>query len=498
MRDHVRFWINGTPQKVGGADVFWSLSDFLRRRLDLVGTKIVCSEGDCGACSVLVGRVDAGGRWRYPALDACIQFLYQLDGTHVVTVEGLSRDASLHPVQDALVRCHGSQCGFCTPGFVVTLAGQLEARSASEASDALDIDEIRDALTGNLCRCTGYVQIVDACASIDPRVVARLGELYPEEEIAADLRLHRDEAVQVDAVVDGRTRTVFIPVRVEDAVEFKNAEPASVIVSGATDLGVLCNKRRIEPTTILCLGRVESFTDAVIDAGRLECGAGATWSTIERCVEESVPQLHAVLDRFGSSQIRNAATIGGNLANASPIADSLPFLFVLGAEIELVGASGTRRVGIEDFYLGYKKIDLRPDEIIARVSTPLPTPGEELELYKVSRRRDLDISTFTAAVLVREENGRIENARIAYGGVGPVVVRLPAAEAVLVGRPFTEETFLEAGRVARTEIAPISDVRGSAAFRLQLAENILLKFYHDRRGGKLRAATVGAGGKGSG
>ncbi len=499
MRDHLCFRVNGTPQRVEGADVFSTLSDFLRRRLGLMGTKVVCSEGDCGACSVLVGRPGVSGRWSYPALDACIQFLYQLDGAHVITVEGLAHDATLHPVQDAMIRCHGSQCGFCTPGFVVTLAAEFEARSEPATRDAVDpavaplaVEDIRGALTGNLCRCTGYVQIVDACASIDAGEVTRLSELYPEEEIAADLDSRRDEAVRVDAVVDGRSRTVFVPVRIEDAVAFKSAHPDALVVSGATDVGVLCNKGRIEPTTVLCLGRLEEFKDVVIESGRPECGAGASWAMIEECVGDEVPQLRALLERFGSSQIRNAATIGGNLANASPIADSLPFLFVLGAEVELVGSRGMRRIGIEDLYLGYKKIDLGADELIARVSVPLPTSADELELYKVSRRRALDISTLTAAILVREEGGRIERARVAYGGVGPVVARLPGVEASLVGRPFTEETFLQAGRVARTEITPISDVRGSAGFRLQLAENVLVKFYHDRRRGGL--VTAGAGG----
>jgi xanthine dehydrogenase small subunit len=489
-RGHLLVFINGERHEIsgGGADAFLTLSDYLRLRLGRVGTKIVCSEGDCGACSVLVGRLQApapgnggGGssadRLVYRAFDSCILFMYQLDRAHVVSVEGLKRNGLLSPVQDAMVRCHGSQCGFCTPGFVMTVAGLLEGGGHGR-KEALTPDELRHGLTGNLCRCTGYVQIIDAGCSVDPGKTARLNELYPDGPMVE--AFEKCEGDEVMIVADGG-RTVAVPASLGAAVAFKAAHPGCTAVAGATDIGVQHNKGKIDPREVLCLANVGEMKGVSHEAGTLTAGACEPWSTIERYVEGLVPQFHGILTLFGSPQIRNAGTVGGNIANASPIADSVPFLFVMGAELELAGPGGTRRVNINDFYTGYKQFDLGPGELIVKVHIPLPTEAQTLRLYKVSRRRDLDISTFTAAVLM-ELNGAgdtIQCVRIAYGGVAPVVLRLPKTEAFLAGKPFEEDVLREAGRLARTEVTPITDVRGSADFRLQLAENILAKFYFD-------------------
>jgi len=494
-RDHLLIYINGERHDVSGADAFLTLSDFLRLRLGQIGTKIVCSEGDCGACSVLVGRValpgddegksgghsggNSGGEGKiiYRTIDSCIQFMYQLDRAHIVSVEGLKCNGLLSPVQDAMVKCHGSQCGFCTPGFVVTMAGLLEDEAA-ERKEALTPDELRYGLTGNLCRCTGYVQIIEAGCSVDPGKTARICELYPDGPIAEAFESHGSDNV---CVKDDRGRTVALPATLAEAVTFKAAHPGCTVVAGATDIGVQHNKGKIAPEEILCLANVAEMKRIELSNESLTVGAGATWTQVERAIKDGVPQFHGVLTVFGSPQIRNAGTIGGNIANASPIADSVPFLFVMGAELELAGPKGSRRVDINDFYFGYKKFDLREDELIARVHIPLPTTAQTLKLYKVSRRRDLDISTFTAAVLVEldEARGTIQNIRIAYGGVGPVVLRLPKTEAFLIGKPFEESVLREAGKQARSEVTPITDVRGSAGFRLQLAKNILSRFYFD-------------------
>ncbi len=481
-RNHLLVYINGERHEVAGADAFLTLSDYLRLRLGMVGTKIVCSEGDCGACSVLVGRgaedTSAGGRKLvYRAIDSCIQFMYQLDRTHVVSIEGLKRNGLLGPVQDAMVKCHGSQCGFCTPGFVATMAGMLEDENVTRKT-SLTPDELRYGLTGNLCRCTGYVQIIDAGCAVDPGKTARLSELYPDGPIIEAFEACGDEGV---LITDDTGRTLAIPASLESAVAFKAAHPGCTAVAGATDIGVQHNKGRIEPRAVLCLADVPEMRGIGHAGGFLTVGACETWTRVERYIKELVPPFHDVLAVFGSPQIRNAGTLGGNIANASPIADSLPFLFVTGAQLELAGPHGTRRVDINGFYHGYKKFDLKTDELIARVHIPLPTDKQILKLYKVSRRRDLDISTFTAAVLMElDDTGEtIRNVRIAYGGVAPVVLRLPRTEAFLTGKPFDESVLREAGTIARTEVTPITDVRGSADFRLQLAANIPVKFYYD-------------------
>ena len=481
-RDHLLVYINGERHEVAGADAFLTLSDFLRLRLGKVGTKIVCSEGDCGACSVLVGRAEVGenqqaDKLTYRAIDSCIYFMYQLDRAHVVSVEGLKRNGLLSPVQDAMVKCHGSQCGFCTPGFVTTIAGMLEAEGV-DRQEALTRNELCRGLTGNLCRCTGYVQIIDAGQAIDPSKTARLAELYPDAPILEAIQPLAGQGIYIR---DAHDRLIAVPATLNEAISFKQANPDCTVVAGATDIGVQHNKGKITPTAILCLNNVPELRGISIEDASLSVGACETWSRVERFVKDLVPTFHDVLSVFGSPQIRNAGTIGGNIANASPIADSLPFLFVVGAKLNIAGPTGSRSIDINDFYHGYKKFDLKPDELIANISIPLPSKQQTLKLYKVSRRRDLDISTFTAAILMETDaaGDTIQNIRLAYGGVGPVVLRLPKTEALLKGKAIDGAVMREAGRLARTEITPMSDVRGGEDFRYQLAENILVKFYFE-------------------
>jgi xanthine dehydrogenase small subunit len=461
MRDYVLLHINGRVVRVSGEAVFETLSRFLREAgRGAVGTKVVCEEGDCGACTVLVGRREGGEtRLRYRPVNSCIQFVFQLDGAHVVTVEGLGTGETMSPVQEAMVRCHGAQCGYCTPGFITALTGMLECVDKPAASD------VRSALTGNLCRCTGYEPIINA--GIESGGAPRLETLYPSDTIAPVDR----EAVRIGSF--------FKPITLADAIRFKAEHPKCVIVQGATDFGVWRNKRGFTPEAVLSLDGIDGLGDVKLDGEELHVGGRVSLAQFETSVRELVPELAAIMDRFGSPQIKNAGTLAGNIANASPIADTLPFLFVTGARLELTGANGAREVAIKDFYVGYKTLDLRNDEIITRIIIPLPRNGETLKLYKVSKRSHLDISSFTAAMLMRRTDGRIDSIRIAYGGVGPVVLRLPKTEEFLAGKPVQLETFAEAGEIARTEITPISDVRGSREFRLQLAENVLQRFYYD-------------------
>ena len=465
MRDHLLFYVNGQRHEVRGDAAFASLTDFLRGDLRLTGTKVVCAEGDCGACTVLVGQPD-GDTLRYLTVDACILFLYQLDGRHVVTVEGLhGAENSLHPVQEAMVAGHGSQCGFCTPGFVMALAGRAEQKST----------DLRTSLTGNLCRCTGYVAILEAAASLDESGMLAIADQYPVAQIAADLRAGTAEAVRIQSA----TSIFFAPRTLAAAIEFKTRHPGAAIVAGGTELGVVRNKAGLEPATILRLADVPDLDRIDVAGDAVTIGANVTWTQVEDFAKETWPEFHRIIVRFGSPQIRNVATMIANIANGSPIADSLPFLAVMEAELDLLGPAGLRTVKLVDFYRGYKVKDLRPDEILTHVRIPQASPGESLKLYKVSRRNDLDISTFAAAIRVQVVGDEIRRAYVAYGGVAATIVRLPRTEAWLEGKAWDVETFAEAGRIARSEIAPITDVRGSRDFRWQLAENVLVKFFHD-------------------
>jgi xanthine dehydrogenase small subunit len=474
MLDHLLVYLNGRRHEVRGPDAFLSLSDYLRRVHRLVGTKIVCSEGDCGACTVLIGRAtEDGSHLVYRPVDSCIQFMFQLDGAHVVTIEGLGHESTPDAVQQAMIDCHGSQCGFCTPGFVVAMTGLLEKR------ESLNESEWRRGLTGNLCRCTGYTPILEAGGEIDLSRHRRLNNLYPADAMLAEFNRRRDEPILIHAAWDEGEHLVASPSDLPSAFDFLHAHPDAVIVAGATDLGVRANKTHSMPRVILDLNRIRELEQLTVENGALVLGARASWSSIERVCRDLVPELDNIIARFGGCQIRHVGTIGGNIANASPIADSLPFLFVMEAVLELSSRNGTRKVPITEFYRGYKSIDLRPGELITRVRVPLPTGDDLLRLYKISRRRDLDIASFTAAIRMRLDGDTIEEAAIAFGAVAPTVIRAGKTEAFLRGRSFDEDTMRAAGDIAVQEIAPISDVRGAADYRYQLTRNILLKFYHE-------------------
>jgi len=497
MLDHLTIWVNGRRHEVRGADVFLSLSDFLRRKLGLVGTKIVCSEGDCGACTVLIGRPAADQeRLIYHPVDSCIQFMFQLDSAHIVTVEGLSpadewygkmeterqlppsseRSSTklpMSPVQRAMSDCHGSQCGFCTPGFVVAMTGLLEDHST------LDDTTLRHGLVGNLCRCTGYTPIIDAGTRIEPAFHRRIEQLYPSDTMLPDIAQRRWQPIEVSAQWNGERHLFASPPDLNSALAFLDKHPEATMVAGATDVGVRINKSFAMPATILDLNRVAELDGISLEDGELVCGARANWTALEKVCQKRVPEFHKIIERFGAPQIRHVGTLGGNIANASPIADSLPFLYVMEATLELRSVAGRRTVNINDFYQGYKKFDLRLGELIARVRIPLPAEDELLRLYKVSRRRDLDIASFTAAIRIRRKGETIANAAIAFGAVGPTVIRARKTESFLGGQPLVEDTMRRAGMIAASEISPISDVRGPADYRYQLTRNILVKFYHE-------------------
>lgn len=485
MRNRLLLYINGKRHEISGNQAFMTLSDYLRYDLAATGTKVVCAEGDCGACTVMLGRLKEG-ELAYKPVNACIQYLYQLDCTHVVTVEGLRSGEALNPVQEAMMACHGAQCGYCTPGFIVAMCGLFDERKQAAEAGPVQAGDIRDALTGNLCRCTGYEPIIQAGLSVAEDRVTGLHRLYPPQEMISTFTDALKVPVRLEGVnFDGQPRLAFIPVSLPEAVAFKASHPGLTVIQGGTDVSVVCNKRGFEPAVIMSLSNLvepglEEISLQKSNPPALLIGAKATLSQLETLSATACPELHAILETFGGPQIKQAGTLAGNVANGSPIADSTPFLMVMNAEVELTGVNGSRRVNMNDFYTGYKQNVMAPDELITRFECPLPAEDEILKLYKVSRRKHLDISTFTAAFLMRlDGQNRIASIRIAYGGVAATVVRLPGTEAFLTGRPFELGTFEEAGTVAVSEISPLSDVRGSSAYRNLLAENILQKFFFD-------------------
>jgi xanthine dehydrogenase small subunit len=468
MRDHLLLYINGKQHKVSGEQAFMPLSSYLRYEQACTGTKVVCEEGDCGACSVLLGRLD-GGEMKYRVVNSCIQFMYQLDCSHLVSIEGLKEEGELNAVQEAMVECHGAQCGYCTPGFVVTMCSMFDRKPPANAQD------VKDGLTGNLCRCTGYEPIINAALAVDAQKMSKLTELYPSKEMKRDF-----EAVAKQSVVlKTGEHTLLVPGSVKDAVKFKKEYPKAVIVSGGTDVCVYWNKRGTEPEVLMSVANLEELRGIKAEGDSMRVGARATLAELEEFVQGPVPEFARIMWLFGSPQIRNAGTLAGNIANGSPIADSIPFLMVMEAEVEVQSERGSRRINMNQIYKGYKQLAMEPDEIITAIHIPSLAKDEVLKLYKVSKRKHLDISAFTAAIRLKRKGDVIESASVAYGGVAATVLRMPKTEGFLKGKKLTLDVCTEAGSIARSEIKPISDVRGSSDFRLTLAENIFQRFYFE-------------------
>jgi xanthine dehydrogenase small subunit len=471
MRDHLTIHLNGRPIEVRGCDAFVTLSDFVRKFNRLTGTKVVCAEGDCGACAVLVGRVsDEGNSIDYRTVASCIATMFQLDGAHVITVEGLSKTGTLNPIQESMVKCHGAQCGFCTPGFVVSLYDLMQS------GVPLNANGVRRGLVGNLCRCTGYDSIIRSAMETDRSRLETVEVLYPAGTLLPWMNAACGEDVQIE-VPDA---TFFKPVTIASAVRFLSQHPSCLIISGATDLGVQRNKGLRQFNLVMSTAGLKPLRQIAVDGSAITAGATVTLSELERATAEHIPEFSHFLAYFGSPMIKNAGTLAGNLVNASPIGDSIPALMVLGAEVEPTSDGGTRWVPLSQFYVGYRKTVLQSGELLTRVRIPIPDREVIFKLFKVSKRKDLDISSVSAAIWMTEANDKIKEIRIAFGGVGPTVVRLPQVEASLIGKPTTLETFENAGAMAGRTVKPLTDVRGSDLYRRQLVENLLVKFWHER------------------
>lgn len=486
MREFIIFYINGEIHQVSGSDVFRPLSSYLRNKLNLTGTKVVCSEGDCGACTILESDVHqlAKGNAEYQTVNSCIRFLYQCDLKHIITVEGVSSAGKLSNVQSSMVECNGAQCGYCTPGFICSLTSLAEKRFHQKAP--ISSKDVKNYTTGNLCRCTGYQPIIDAGEKINLESYKALNTLYDEKAIYQNLSQYIDSPV----LIKTEEKSVYIPVKESQALdalthhtgEFENGRKIS-LNSGGTDLGVVENKVKVklqdQSSNMLSLTNIQSMRAISRTNEHIEIGARATWSEIEKVLSADLPEFCRMIKIFASPQIKNVGTLVGNLANGSPIGDGIPFLMVSGAEVCLKSSSGERRVKVSDFYLGYKTFDLKENELITKVCIPLESMSRITKLYKVSVRKDLDISAVTFASSFSLEKGNIGNMKIAFGGVGPVVLRLKDVENKLNGQPFSEQNFEAVLGQVESGISPMSDHRGSKEYRTQLAKNLLMKCFHE-------------------
>jgi xanthine dehydrogenase small subunit len=466
-RSEIRFLLGGKVHRIAPGDITMTVLEYLRTVAGKKATKEGCAEGDCGACTVAVGDL-VDGDIRYRAVNSCIQFLPMLDGKHLVTLEDLARDGEIHPVQEAMIARDGSQCGFCTPGFVMSM--HVLSQEKSEPT----LCEIEDALAGNLCRCTGYGPIIaaamDGCkaARERPHPVARPQDVEALREMEADRRPL--------AITEGQ-RSFHAPRSVEQLIACLKENPTATIVAGATDIGLWVTKRHIRLQHIVSVGEVPELERIVEEQDRFVIGAAVTYEALHSRLAACHPDLGELVRRIGSRQVRNQATIGGNIANGSPIGDGPPALIALGARLVLNGVEGRRELPLEDFFIAYGRQDRKAGEFVEAVILPKPLPGSQFAAYKISKRFDQDISAVCAAFSLRMANGLVEDIRICFGGMAATPKRALACEAAIVSRPWTRETVEAAVAEMATDYAPITDMRASASYRGRVAANLLRKFH---------------------
>ncbi len=459
----VRFFHRGALVEHAAPEPTRSVLQWLREEARCTGTKEGCNEGDCGACTVVLGELGADGQLQLKAVNSCIQFLPTLDGKALFTVEDLAAPgAPLHPVQQAMVDCHGSQCGFCTPGFVMSLWATRERHAAAGSTPTRQ--EIADDLSGNLCRCTGYRPILDA----GERACAVPGARLDAVPVVAVLR-----QLQADAPL-ATASGFFAPKTVDELAALLEARPTATLLAGSTDIGLWVNKQFRPLGDIVWLGAVAELQRIHEQDGQLVIGAGASLEAAWGALAARWPSLHELWLRFAGRPTREAGTMGGNVANGSPIGDSAPVLMALGATLVLQKGTRIRRLPLDNFYTGYMKNQREPGEFVRAIELPLPTAANSLWAYKISKRFDCDISAVCAGIaLTRDAAGVVQAARLAFGGMAATVQRAASAEAALIGRPFDAAAAEAAAAALATDYTPMSDLRASAGYRLQAAGNLI-------------------------
>ena len=470
MGSTVRFVLDGEVIELRDVDPTRTVLQFLREDLRRKGSKEGCAEGDCGACTVVVAEKTSGPSGiSLRAINSCIQFLPTLHGKELITVESLQpKGAPLHPVQQSMVDAHGSQCGFCTPGFVMSLFALYQT------NDNPSRVEIDDALAGNLCRCTGYRPIVDA---------ARAMYTLPATETEV---VHSQLIDQLDAddalLIESGERRFCAPVTGEELGQLLADFPDATILAGGTDVGLWVTKQHRILQTVIYAGRVAELRAIAETDSHIEIGAAVSLTDAMQIIVRHYPDLDELFRRFASPPIRNAGTLGGNIANGSPIGDSMAALMVAGSTLVIRSIFGKRETTLEDFYIDYQKKDLRTGEYVAAVRMPKPAENTILRSYKLSKRFDQDISAVCTAHRLQLQDGKVVDFAMACGGLAAIIKRASKCEEVLVGEDWNEAAIERAVEALAEDFAPISDMRASAEYRLQATQNLLRRFYLETTG----------------
>jgi xanthine dehydrogenase small subunit len=465
----IRFIRRGEAVSLGNVPPDRTLLEVLREDLGCTGTKEGCGEGDCGACTVVLAEPEGKKGVRYRAINSCIRLAHSINGMALWTVEDLAaEDGTLHPAQEAMVQCHGSQCGFCTPGFVMSLFGMYQNHVCQ--GRAISRELAQEELSGNLCRCTGYRPILDAAQQM-----ARVPAVRVDE---AMLRKQLDDLGEQRSAPSG----YMLPNTLPDLLSLRAAHPEAQIVAGCTDAGLWVTKLHMRFDRILDVTRVEELRRIEQYGRHIAIGAAVSLTDAFAALVVERPQLKTFADRFAGLPVRNSGTLGGNVANGSPIGDSMPLLIALNAHVILMSARGHREMPLEDFYTGYRKNVLAADEVLAWIKVPRPAPAEFLRAYKISKRFDDDISAVCLVVNMHLENGVVSQVSIGAGGVAATPVRARTTEALLRGQGWNADAATRAGASLRSEFQPISDMRASAAYRTQVLGNLMQRFWLESQG----------------
>ncbi|MES2976929.1 MAG: xanthine dehydrogenase small subunit [Pseudomonadota bacterium] len=487
----LHFLRRGQPVSLSNVPPTRTLLEVLREDLGCTGTKEGCGEGDCGACTVVLGEADASGGLSLRAINSCIRLAHSVEGMAVWTSEDIAADPlvravarhegsppGLHPVQEALVQCHGSQCGFCTPGFVMSLFALYECQTRQ--GKAVSRELAQRELSGNLCRCTGYRPILDAAQQMHAlpamhvdrqAVLGKLGEMAQARRESAE-----DSA------------SYLAPGTLAELLVARAAHPQAQLVAGCTDVGLWITKMHMDFERVLDVSRTAELRAVNRQGDTLVIGAAVPLEDAFQALAQTWPQLSTFASRFAGLPVRNSGTLGGNVANGSPIGDSMPLLIALGARIVLASQRGERELPVEDFYTGYRKNVLSPDEVLAFIRIPLPAGKADaqgqplLRAYKISKRYDDDISAVCLAISLSLDQGRVAHVSIGAGGVAATPVRARLTEELLIGQPWDAATVKRALRTLKDEFQPISDMRASADYRQQVLGNLLQRFWLESQG----------------
>lgn len=473
MRSTLRFFLNGQLHEITEVAPHTTVLRWLRENQRATATKEGCAEGDCGACTVVVAELN-NDQLSYRAINSCIALLAGLDGKALLTVEGLSdQPESAHPVQRAMAENHGSQCGFCTPGFVMSMVAHVQTDNPPSA---------KDSLAGNLCRCTGYTPILEALADVDVEE-ARTHMGFTHQQLLKQLqRLQSNDDLELESAQG----TYLSPGSAESLGQQLIEQPDAQLIAGGTDVGLWITKQGKQFDTLIALNRVHDLRYVREHGGWLEIGAAATYQDAQAVLSAWHPSLANLIRRIGSTQIRNNGTVVGNIANGSPIGDMPPALIALGATLEIAYGEQSREIRLQEYFLDYGRQDIKPGEYLRSVRIPPLAHNELFGSYKISKRFEQDISAVSAAFWVDiSPNGNVVNARVCYGGMAAIPKRAPIVENALMGVPLSPESATAAAIYLGKDFRPMSDMRASADYRLQVAKNLLIKFALESQGTEL-------------